>query len=497
MTFIRGIVLCLALVATALSIWRLENARAGIEITRTSVGATPVTVYARAGAGPAPAVVIAHGFAGSRQLMEAFSLTLARAGYVAVSFDFEGHGRNPVPMSGDVTAIDGTTQLLMAETGRVTDFALGLPGVDGRVALLGHSMASDIIVRQTLADPRVAATVAISLFSQAVTAEAPERLIAINGEWEGMLRQEAVRVLRLVEPGAAEGETVRAGDVTRRAVAAPKVEHVGVLFSATSLRAARGWLDETFDRQSTTPLATTGGWIALLLAALLVLTWPLSGLLPEGPTPERLARRDYWGALAAATVITPLVLAPVELTFLPVLVADYLGIHFLVFGLIALGVLRWRGHRIASGGGISMALVVALALTGFGIAIFGTAMDRYVASFLPHAGRLPIIAALALGAVAYMLADAVLTEAGHAPLWRRLIAKFAFLGSLAVAVALDFEGLFFLLIILPVIVLYFLIFGTLGGWAGRRSGAVLGVGLGLGIVLAWSIGVSFPLFRAG
>ena len=39
----------------------------------------------RDGAPDAPAVVITHRFAGSRQLMEAYAFTLARAGYVAVS----------------------------------------------------------------------------------------------------------------------------------------------------------------------------------------------------------------------------------------------------------------------------------------------------------------------------------------------------------------------------------------------------------------------------
>ena len=67
--------------------------------------------------------------------MEAYALTLAHAGYVAVSFDFEGHGRNPTPMSGDLTRIDGTTQLLMRETARVVDAVRTLPNVDGRVAL--------------------------------------------------------------------------------------------------------------------------------------------------------------------------------------------------------------------------------------------------------------------------------------------------------------------------------------------------------------------------
>ena len=56
--------------------------------------------------------------------------------------------------------------MLEREIGRVTDAVLVLPFVDGRVALLGHSMASDIIVRRALENPRIAATVAISMFSE-------------------------------------------------------------------------------------------------------------------------------------------------------------------------------------------------------------------------------------------------------------------------------------------------------------------------------------------
>ncbi len=124
----RWAVLLLALLGCLVSVWRLEQARAGIEIVALDVGTTPATVYRLPDAGPAPVVVIAHGFAGSHQLMEGFALTLARAGYIAVSYDLEGHGRNPVPMSGDVTKIGGTTQILMDELARVADAALALPG---------------------------------------------------------------------------------------------------------------------------------------------------------------------------------------------------------------------------------------------------------------------------------------------------------------------------------------------------------------------------------
>ena len=48
-------------------------------------------------------VLIAHGFAGSQQLMQPIATTLARNGFVAIPFDFPGHGRNTSPMRGGLT----------------------------------------------------------------------------------------------------------------------------------------------------------------------------------------------------------------------------------------------------------------------------------------------------------------------------------------------------------------------------------------------------------
>ena len=159
------LVLIVSLALAGLSIIRLEQAGAGLVTSELAVGETPVTVVSRLDVTDAPVVVIAHGFAGSRQLMIGFAQTLAQAGYIVASYDLEGHGRNPVPMSGDVASVNGTTRLLVAELGRVIDASLGLRGANGQLALLGHSMASDIILRQAIADSRVDATVAVSMFS--------------------------------------------------------------------------------------------------------------------------------------------------------------------------------------------------------------------------------------------------------------------------------------------------------------------------------------------
>lgn len=218
---------------------------------------------------------------------------------------------------------------------------------------------------------------------------------------------------------------------------------------------------------------------ALLAAALLGLTAPMS-------------LRALALATLAPALLTPMVLRFVETRFLPVLVADYLAVHLFVYGVLSLVLLRLQGVRFGR-----LAWFAALALAAYGIFGLGGALDRYVASFMPIAARVPIIAAIAVGAVPYMLADSIANQGGRAALWRTLWIRTAFLASLGGAVALDFKRLFFLLIIIPVIVLFFIVFGLIGGYVGRRTGSPTATGIGLGLILAWSLGVSFPMFLPG
>ena len=488
----------LALALIALSVWRLEADRTGLEITPLAVeGSTPATLYLKPGSETAPAVVIAHGFAGSRQLMEPFALTLAQAGYVVASFDFEGHGRNPRPMSGDVGSLDGTTRLLMDETARVAEAVLVHPRADGRLAYLGHSMASDIVVRQSMASPPGDAVVAISMFSRAVTEDAPQNLLVIAGQWEARLAEEALNAARLTDPSAEAFQTLGdpAAGTGRRAVIVPMVEHVGVLYAPTSLREARAWLDAVFERESDGPVPVRGGWILLGLASIVALAWPLARALPRGGAAAPVPMRRFLLAALLPALAVPLSLWPVEVDLLPVLVADYLALHMGLYGVILLAILGWGGHL--RGAFPPRVWWIGGAIALFGIALLGGFLDRYAASFLPHPGRLAVIGGLALGAVPFMLGEAVLTGGGTGPLWRVMLARGAFLGSLMIAVALDFDGLLFLLIILPVILLFFALFGTMSGWVGRRTGLPAAGGLGLGLVLAWALGVTFPMFDAG
>ncbi|MFK7792331.1 MAG: alpha/beta fold hydrolase [Devosiaceae bacterium] len=501
------LVMLVAIALIALGVWQLEGHKNGLSIHTDHVGTTPVTYYAPQSAAPAPLVVIAHGFAGSRALMESYALALAQAGYLVASFDFEGHGRNPTPMSGDVEAIEGTTQLLVDETLRVVEAGLTQVGTNGSAALLGHSMASDIIVRAASRDARIAAVVAISPFSDAITATHPDKLLMITGAWEPRLRAFALDAARMVEPTASENESVQSTDVAaelqvmRQAFVAPNVEHVGVLYSRPGIEAARTWLNAAFERPQETDSAAVPlriGWIFLVLTGTVLLVWPLAQWLPyRASSHQGLSSKGLLLALALPMLLAPALASVLPTGFLPVLVADYLAVHMALYGIVQLLILRVLGQRMLGNGLLGLqlsgfAIAAGMLVAAYGVLVFGFALDRYVANFLPHAGRLPIIAALAVGAVPFMIADSTMAHA-HPKFWQRMLIRLAFLVSLGIAIALDFEGLFFLILIIPVIALFFLIFGLMGRWVEARAGP-LASGLGLGLLLAWSLGVTFPMF---
>lgn len=493
----RWLVACLAVAGLCIAVVAMERQRAGVDRIPLSLpGGPPATLYLAQGGDTAPVVVIAHGFAGSRQLMEPFALTLARAGYVVASFDSMGHGRNPAPMRGDVTRVDGTTRMMVAEAQGVARAALAHPRADGRLAWLGHSMASDIVVRAGAGTPQTGAVVAVSMFSQAAGPDSPPNLLMIAGDWEARLKAESLRVLALTDATAGPGKTVGhfAQGTARQVVFAPGVEHVGVLYSGTALRVAVEWLNTAFGRDAPAAPVLRGGWIAVMLASVTALAWPLARSLPAGTAPAPVPLPLFLGAVLGPAVVVPLVLAPVKVQVLPVLVADYLVLHLALQGGLMLVVL-WRAGHLA--GLVTLrAIPMAAGVALFGIALFGGLIDRHVANFTPDAGRALVIGGLALGAVPLMLADAVVTGAGRAAVWRVVLARGALILSLVLAVALDFDRLMFLLIILPVIVLFMLLFGTMAGWVGRQSGSPFATGAGLGLVLAWALGVTFPMFAA-
>ncbi len=582
MKLLRILAIPVALFCIGAGLWQLESTTAGLSITRTAVGETPVTVFRLKNSAPAPVVVIAHGFAGSQQLMQPFAATLARNGFIAVTFDCLGHGHNPQAMTGDVTKVEGgPTPALVREFGKVAAFAQGLPGNDGRIAVLGHSMASDIVIRYAQAHPEVAATVAVSMFSPVVTPTSPRNLAVIVGNNEpGKLKDEGRRVVSMVSGGTPDiGVTYGSftDGTARRVSFSPGVEHIGVLYSPESMAQARDWLDTVFGRNGNGYRDERGPALGLLFFGLTLLGWPLAGLLPRvsvPPTGAGLKWRRLLPVAIAPAILTPLILWRMPTNFLPILLGDYITIHFALYGLLTLAglwllsrgapeeaktspqpayaVATWAekpsakeapliappsSNLMLSGPTIGAPvrtneivattqrnrsltltvgspaappppvrnalsikkynvvkyIVATLLVAAYSIFAFGVPLDRYVLSFSPIPERVPLILAVLAGTLPFFLADEWLTRGQGAPRGSYPVTKLFFLLSLALAVALNFKKLFFLILIIPIILIFFVIYGFFSGWVNRRTGNPLVGGAAIALAFAWAIAVTFPL----
>jgi len=508
------IALGLGIAALLAGLWQLLEPRHGLAIESAEIDGIPVTVYAPAAeiGAPLPIVVVGHGFAGSQQLMQPSALTLAQSGYRAITFDFPGHGDNPARLRGEIGS-ERRVGMLLAALSKVVEHARTLPGGERPLALLGHSMAGDIAVRHASKAPDgIAGLVLISPYlSQDLPPESPLDVLFVYGALEpDMIRQQARKAIAAVgsvapadvEPGVTYGSFAERS--ARQVVIADGVEHIGVLYSPAALGAAQDWLNQAFDRSAApgadpAPVAVGGGLAFYYLGVLLV-AWPLARLLPraaEPPLGAGLRWRSLLRTAAAPAVLTPLLLWPVPSDFLAIAIGDYMALHFIVYGL-----LTWLGLWLVGGlpqaAPLARASWRAFAVAVIAVAVFETLAlmlptELFVASFVPGTERLGVLLVLLVGILLWAGSDEWLTRGAGAPRFAYPLTKALFLVSLVLAVLLQRNELFFLIIIIPAILALFIVYGLFSGWIYRRTGHPWIAALTNSIAFAAAITVSFPM----
>jgi pimeloyl-ACP methyl ester carboxylesterase len=353
----------LAVLLIVLSWWGIIVAQNGLTVKFFDREAVPLLYIAPKHAQSAPGVLVAHGFAGSKQLMLGYGHVLAHAGYAVMLWDFDGHGANPAPLGG----FDGTslqTNLQVALRALVDQ-----PEVDAtRLALLGHSMGGSAVLSAGIDDvQQFAATIAVSSAGRNVTPQAPRNLQLQVGAWEGRLIPYAQQLLAQ----AGGTNTQFATGKAREVVIVPNVEHITILFNQVSHQAAQRWLDATFQKQSTSQYVDRRmiwyflhlvGW----LLALGVIAPKLAVLLPadgsnNGSSVKVSTVRGLIGLVGSAIAAAAGLLLLNPIVNLPSLgglqVGGAVGIWFLIAGVVWLAVLQRLPRP-------------SVQTVGFGIAIF-------------------------------------------------------------------------------------------------------------------------------
>jgi len=490
---------CAAVFAIAASLFALANATKGLDVSAQFVGAIPTTVYKKPGDQTRPVIIIAHGFAGSQQFMQPLAVTLARNGFIAVTFDFAGHGRNPEPLHGGLADLPRSTQTLLEQLDQMFGFASALPQADGRLGAVGHSMAADLVVRYAAAHPEIGAVVAVSLFGTEATPQKPMNLLVIDGAWESDgLKRAGYRVVDAAARGIAQ-EGVTYGDLARgsarRFALAPNVEHIGVLYSATALHETLAWMNGAFGRDEVGFIDRRGPWLLLLFLGLVALAEPASRLLPvlePEPLGAGLPWRRVWPLCLATALLTPFLTWILPTRFLPLPIADYLVTHFAVYAcLTCVGLLWLKAHAVPPSALCKSAFIAAtVGCAAYYVFAMGTPIPLYVTAVAPTFARLPYLAILLPAVAAYCIADAWATRR---VVGAYLFSKFCFLVSLGIAVALEPRRLFFLIVITPAMLLLFSIFWRVGALAYRRVNDPRPGALGEALALALALAAVFPM----
>lgn len=474
-----------------LAIWQIRSAEEGLLITRLAGSELPVTIFAPSGVDPAsrPVVLIGHGFAGSQVVMRSFALDLAHAGYTVLTWDFNGHGRNPLPL-GPVTMTVRTPLVANAEE------ALDLAGRQGlldptRVAILGHSMGSGVALLYGQEHPGTAATIAVSPVGQPVTIDLPHNLLLMAGTNEESFLESARR--RLAEAGG-EGGDLQAG-TARRLVPILGANHLTILFSQVALDEARQWLDETFGVQSDAVpfndsrmlwyLVGMFGSIAVGIALVELSAGRTSFVTPTYSIWRRIGALAL-GALGATLVLWLAGQAGLNVTgAFGLLVGGYVLVWFAAAGVLALlfmGMPIERTSSRALAGGL-----LAFATLWLGVGLLGS---RIWQPWLLIPRRLVYWLPGALLALPWFLAlGQVLRGAGWlGQLGGWLLNSLLLMGGMLLALQLD-SSLGFMILILPVFPVILLLHALVnipqrGGWAFALSGALF---------ISWLVLAVFPL----
>ncbi|MGW0892791.1 alpha/beta hydrolase [Saccharopolyspora sp. NPDC002578] len=312
----------------------------GVVRTTTVVDGVPVDLVRPAGlsAGKAPAVVVAHGYAGSRRLMADWGTTLARSGFVVALPDFAGHGANRTPLP------DGSARepRLAADLTATVGLLRRTPEVDpGRIGLAGHSMGAGAVHRFAAEHPEIAATVAISLPGAGAPPQdpaLPEDLLLLTGRYEfPAFHRASEDARRHPFPGSLGGDP--AVDNARRARTVDGTEHITILFAPQAHAEAASWLRASL-HATTAPVGNAAGervlaaallWGAFAIgflpfARMLFRPAPSDGARAAGPT--RIA-----GAVAAGTAIAVAGSALVPAGWSPLAVGGEVGWFLALFGL--------------------------------------------------------------------------------------------------------------------------------------------------------------------
>jgi len=476
--------------------YMIHQQQADVVITHERLAGNPVDRYAAVGQ-PQGTVLVAHGFAGSKGLMQYWGLALARQGFDTYLFDQPGHGEQGQPLPEWRSLADNplgkNLQAMIAElttSGRAEA---------GRIALVGHSMGGATVIAAGMEpNPAIQATIAISAaYSDPLPPDLPTNLLSLVAERDpASIRAAAVAL----EPQSE----------TRKTVDVPTKNHLTILYDPAVFDEAIAWIHKAL---GTKPVAATPvapwPWILAALLGGLGTVLAIAALLAPPESRAKGGRSPSLGfltglvALSVAALSAVLAAVYLRTPWLGVAVQDYLLPYFGVMAAV-LWLLRYLWPRDFAfpltqggdqiGGAVLRGLGVTLAYLGAVVPVIHTNLTHH----MPNGERVIPLLASALVLWLYFVQEeglkrAVVNSRGHlAGLVLGLVSKLVVIGTWLGATALPNPPIFLTLTI-PITLVVLVVLEVIAAVMGALRFSSAASATVNAMVLAWSISVTFPL----
>ncbi|MGZ3629111.1 MAG: alpha/beta hydrolase, partial [Ktedonobacteraceae bacterium] len=490
--------------------------------TFTIQGVIPVPVIEmRPASGETPLVaIVAHGFAGSKDLMTGFGDELARAGITTYLFDFPGHGESPVPLA-DNTYSERVAQENITTVGEVVTYARTHNSVTRHphIILLGHSMGSAAVGDYSMAHPDgdIVSTILVSPVGQEQpTLTQPKNLLMLAGQNDipfTIVNSERMLQLGcgLSQPPALPAGCGNPNNGTGRlAVILAGLNHITILNASSTYDEVLNWLNRAYPH-----LVNTGHmqsnirlfWLLLGIAGIILAMFPLSSLALDIfdiygiVRPFRGQDVVFFDLCAIVGIAVAIAIQYFwhPFGFIHILLVDYVsGYFFITAVVLALSVYIVRGMApLPVFRQTTKQIILGILLWFFLYITLGQLVTfawQRLTFTLPRLWRFVLVFLIIWPL--FLLDEGINRGYQEEGTIRAIASSVAFkvllIAGLLVAIAVT-PGLDFLSIVLPVLVLVFLLLVAFGTQIYASGRAAVTTATLSALVLAWCMSTTLPI----
>lgn len=478
----RKLFIGLAILLIVISWVNVINLNEGLVVTDMEVDGVSLRYIAPEGGQDLPGIVIAHGFAVSKQLMYGFGQAFARAGYGVMFLDFSGHGAtaNPMPIG---------PEALQADLQIAYETLVAQPEIDGEnIVALGHSMGSGVVMQAGFERvDQYQAVIAVSPSRTEVSSTAPKNLLLMAGSLERPFVRGGQRILTQAggESTDFENQAARHFEIIKN------VEHIMILFNPVSQNMAVDWANKSLSREGGNTFADTrAAWYGLHLLGWLVLSAAVGPIkIQTEREPIRLHGKRFYWALLFVPFIGVGVLGLLQVlfnasTFMNFQVGGGLGIWLFLVGI------GWLFYTIKPTRPDSKSILWGLVLFGMLSASFGLMGHFTWLNWLLPAGRVWRWVVLAVLCVPWKLAVGAILQNVRG--WKAVgfwLLHSGLLVAALVVMGITVRSMFIVILMVPLLPLVL----GIEQWIGRRFESAWAYAVGTAMFFAWILASLFPI----